>query len=173
MLWGPGELPRMRQWQIRVQFEFGVKKKFLAALDKLLVSFFFIAIVFLGNTAFRKGKTHIVSGKSLEDKRVLHQKTFHLLSKLLKVFLNDSCKIAFFSPNASLSRRIHTVAENVDKVKCNIIAKSSCSGNFVESASSPHIRHNCFSLCKDLHFHSAYWWSWSNTIMWILFRKPF
>ena len=147
----PGELPLMRKCQIRVQFEFRVKRKFLAALNKLQVSFFHCHCLPWPYSFQKRYDTCIVNWNSLEDKWVWHQKTFHLLSKLLKVFLNDSCAM-FFSRSMHLNASIHTLAVNVDKVKCNIIAKSS----FLLKVHLLLIRRNCFSLCKHLHFHSAY-----------------
>ena len=101
----------MRQCQIRVRFESGVKTKFLAALNQLLTSFFQCHNLPWSHSFQKRYDMYIVKINGQEGKWVLGQKTFLFSSKFVKVFLNNSCQIALFSLCTSLSGRIHILSK--------------------------------------------------------------
>ena len=101
----------MRQCQIRVRFESGVKTKFLAALNQLLTSFFQCHDIPWSHSFPKRYDMYIVKINGQEDIWVLGQKTILFSSKFVKVFLNDSCYIAHFSLYTSLSGKIHILSK--------------------------------------------------------------
>ena len=101
----------MRQCQIRVWFESGVKTKFLAALNQILTSFFQCHNIPWSHSFPKRYDMYIVKINGSEDIWVLGQKTFLFSSKFMIGILNKSCQNALFSLYTSLSGRIHILSK--------------------------------------------------------------
>ena len=85
-----------RQCQIRVRFESGVKKKFLAALNQLLTSFFHCHHLPWSHSFQKRYDMFIVKMNGLEDIRVLGQKTVLFSSIFLKFSWMTLAKLLFY-----------------------------------------------------------------------------